>query len=113
MDANVSELQIFKAGFFKALAHPLRIRILELLIGSEHSVQELQTKLGADQPFISQQLGILRGKQVVTSRKEGTVVRYTVRDPLLGDLLAVARQIINNQLTGTHSMLRALRREAK
>ena len=73
-------LQTFKAEFFKALAHPVRIRILEVLRGSERSVQELQAALELDQSTVSQQLAILRAKQVVTARKEGTTVRYTVRD---------------------------------
>jgi len=49
---------------------------------------------------------------VVEARKEGTSVRYAVRDPLVGDLLDVARRIFNNQLAGTQTMLRALQREA-
>ena len=109
---TIADLQEFKAGFFKALAHPLRIRILELLVQGEHSVQEIQEKLGVEQPLVSQQLGILRTRLVVTSRKEGTLVRYLLRDPVVGDLLAVARTIFNNQLAGSHSMLKALRREA-
>ena len=111
--STVSDLQIFKATFFKALAHPLRIRILEVLVEGEHSVQALQAKLGADQPFVSQQLAILRAKNVVSARKDGTSVHYSVRDPLIGDLLAVARGIFNNQLTGTKSMLEALGRETR
>ena len=108
-----TSLQAFKAEFFKALAHPIRIRILEILRGGERSVQELQTRLGLDQSTVSQQLAVLRAKHVVTARKEGTTVRYEIRDPLVGDLLDVARRIFNNQLTGTQTMLRALRQEAR
>jgi DNA-binding transcriptional ArsR family regulator len=106
-------LQAFKAEFFKALAHPIRIRILEILRAGELSVQELQMRLGLDQSTVSQQLAILRAKNIVTAQKEGTTVRYEVLDPLVGDLLDVARRIFNNQLTGTQSMLRALRQEAR
>ena len=107
------ELQAFKAGFFKALAHPLRIRILELLVRGERSVQEIQDALAVDQPVVSQQLGILRANQIVVGRKEGVSVRYTLRDPLVGELLAVARTIFNNQLTDTRNMLRELQRERR
>lgn len=106
-----SELQAFKADFFKALAHPVRIRILEILRHGHQSVQELQTALGLDQAAVSQQLAVLRGKNVVEAHKEGTTVRYAVRDPRVGDLLDVARRIFNNQLAGTQTMLRALKRE--
>jgi DNA-binding transcriptional ArsR family regulator len=108
-----SELHRFKADFFKALTHPVRIQLLEILRDGEHSVQELQAALRLDQPTISQQLSILRAKHVVASRKEGTTVRYTVRDARVGALLDVARSIFNSQLSGTQTMLRELRRETR
>jgi ArsR family transcriptional regulator len=106
-------LQAFKAEFFKALAHPLRIRILELLVVGERSVLEIQRALGAEQSSVSQQLAVLRTKHIVRARKEGTTVRYTVVDPEVGTLLAAARRIFNNQLTGTRSLLRQLARERR
>jgi DNA-binding transcriptional ArsR family regulator len=105
------ELQVFKAAFFRALAHPLRIRILELLVRGSRTVQELQQALGVDQPIVSQQLAVLRSNNIVYGTKEGTSVRYAVRDPLIADLLEIARRIFNNQLAGTRDMLRQLRRE--
>jgi ArsR family transcriptional regulator len=108
-----SDLQAFKAEFFKALAHPVRVRLLEVLRRGERSVQELQAALKLDQSTVSQQLAILRAKQVVTARKEGTTVRYAVRDARVGTLLDVARAIFNTQLTGSQTMLRALQREGR
>ena len=107
------QLQAFKAEFFKALAHPVRIRILEILIQGERSVHELQEALGLDQPTVSQQLAVLRAKSIVDTRKEGTAVRYTVRDVTLGELLAITRRIFDNHLIGTQTMLRELRRESR
>jgi DNA-binding transcriptional ArsR family regulator len=104
-------LQTFKAEFFKALGHPIRIRILEILVTGDRNVQDLQAVLDLEQPIVSQQLAILRAKNIVTTAKIGSSVRYAVRDPLVRDLLAVARRIFNNQLIGTQSMLRELRRE--
>ena len=105
------ELQAFKARFFKALAHPIRIRLVELLVERDRTVQELQTALTLDQSSVSQHLAVLRANHVVTARKQGTAVRYALRDPLVGDLLQVARRIFGNQLTGTQDMLRELERE--
>lgn len=110
-EVATDELQAFKAAFFRALAHPVRIRILELLLKGEKSVQELQEVLGVDQPVVSQQLAVLRSTNIVTGRKEGVSVRYTVRDPLIGELLGVARRIFNNHLVGTQDLLRQLQRE--
>jgi DNA-binding transcriptional ArsR family regulator len=104
-------LQAFKAEFFKALAHPVRIRILEILVAGDRNVQDLQDLLDLDQPTVSQQLAILRAKNIVTTTKVGTSVRYALRDPLVRDLLDVARRVFNNQLIGSQSMLRELRRE--
>jgi len=107
------ELQAFKAAFFRALAHPLRIRILELLVQGDRSVQELQEALGVDQPVVSQQLAVLRANNIVSGKKEGVSVRYALRDPLVGNLLLTARQIFNNHLVGTQDLLRQLRRERR
>jgi ArsR family transcriptional regulator len=106
-------LQTFKAEFFKALAHPLRIRILELLVVGERSVLEIQRALGVEQPVVSQQLAVLRAKHIVRARKEGTTVRYAVVDAEVATLLRSARRIFNNQLSGTRSLLRELARERR
>jgi DNA-binding transcriptional ArsR family regulator len=113
MNALTGELRRFKAEFFRALAHPIRIEILEVLLQGERSVQELQEVLRVDQPVVSQQLAILRAKNIVSGRKEGTSVRYLVRDPLIGELLGVARRIFNNHLVGTQSLLRELQRQER
>jgi ArsR family transcriptional regulator len=110
-DVPAGDLQVFKAAFFRALAHPVRIRILELLVRGERSVQELQAALALEQPVVSQQLAVLRSNNIVSGRKEGVSVRYVVRDPLIATLLDTARQIFNNQLIGTRDLLRELSRE--
>jgi DNA-binding transcriptional ArsR family regulator len=99
------ELQQFKADFFKALAHPLRIRILELLAEGDKNVNELQTIIGAEGSAVSQQLSVLRSKNIVYGTKDGNRVLYSLRDPMIIDLLKIARQIFNNHLIDTISML--------
>src|SRR5690349_11969196 len=112
-DVPAGDLQVFKAGFFRALAHPVRIRLLELLVNGERSVQELQEALGLEQPVVSQQLAVLRANNIVASRKEGVSVHYGVRDPLIATLLDTARQIFNNHLVSTRDLLRQLQRERR
>jgi DNA-binding transcriptional ArsR family regulator len=99
------ELQQFKADFFKALAHPLRIRILEVLVEGDKNVNELQTLLGIEGSAVSQQLMVLRAKNIVHGTKDGNRVNYSLRDPMIKELLNVARQIFNNHLIDTISML--------
>ena len=105
------ELQNLKAEFFKALGHPTRVRILEILRHGGRTVQELQEALALDQSIVSQHLARLRGKNVVLAEKAGTTVRYTVRDPAVGELLDVARRIFSRHLQGSQTMLRELQRE--
>jgi DNA-binding transcriptional ArsR family regulator len=107
------ELQVFKAEFFRALAHPVRIRILELLVTRARTVQALQAALDMEQPLVSQQLAVLRAKNIVAARKIGTTIRYQLRDPLVGDLLETARRIFDNHLASARTMLRELRREVR
>jgi DNA-binding transcriptional ArsR family regulator len=109
--SRTGDLQVFKAAFFKALAHPVRIRILEALVRGELSVQELQERLDLGQSVVSQQLAVLRAGGIVTGRKAGASVRYAVRDPLVADLLGIARRIFGNQLVTSQSLLRELREE--
>lgn len=104
-------LRRFKAEFFKALAHPARIKILELLRTGELSVTELQDRLDTEASSVSQQLAILRHRGIVESRKAGTTAYYWVRDPVLFELLDIARRIFNNQLLNTRSTLEQLDEE--
>lgn len=105
-------LRRFKAEFFKALAHPARIKILELLRAGELSVTELQEQLEIEASSVSQQLAVLRNKNIVETRKVGTSVYYNVRDPAIFELLDVARKIFNSHLIDTRAMLEQLE-EAK
>jgi ArsR family transcriptional regulator len=106
------QLQTLKAEFFRALAHPIRIRLLEVLVSQgETSVQGLQRALDIDQPIVSQQLARLRASGIVVASKRGTTTKYAVSDPLLGSLLRVAKQLLNRRLIGVRSLLRELEHE--
>lgn len=104
-------LRNFKAEFFKALAHPARIKILEFIQADELSVTELQERLGIDSSSVSQHLSVLRHKNIVQSRKAGTTVYYRVRDPEILILLADARRIFTNHLSNNRSTLELLEEE--
>ena len=101
----MAELGRFKAEFFKALAHPLRIAVLDALRRGELGVNELCNLLQVEQSTLSQQLAVLRGRSIVIGRKEGLNVYYSVRDRAVFRLLDVAKEIFNNQLIGVKDML--------
>ena len=98
----------FKAEFFKALAHPLRIQILEILSEGEKSVNEIQLSLNSGGSAVSQQLSVLRTKNIVVGVKDGKRVIYSLRDPAIIELLEVAKEIFNNHLIDTINVLEGL-----
>ena len=101
----MNDLPRFKAEFFKALSHPLRIAIIDALRTGEIGVNELSTRLKAEQSTLSQQLAILRSRNIVVGRKDGQNVFYSVRDPAIFRLLDVARDIFNNHLVDIQDLL--------
>jgi len=101
-------LHQLKADFFKTLGHPARIRILELLAEGERSVGDLQPDVGIEASHLSQQLGVLRRAGVVTARKQGTSVIYSVTSPRVTELMAVARAVLTEHLNDQAHLLRDL-----
>ena len=99
------QLSEFKADFFKALAHPLRISILDALRDGELTVNEISQRFEVEQANASQQLAILRNRNIVITRKEGANVYYSVSDKSIFKLLDAAKEIFNNHLVGVRSML--------
>jgi ArsR family transcriptional regulator len=106
-------LSVAKADLFKAMAHPARIRSLEILAEGERSVGDLQPLVGIEMSHLSQQLGVLRRAGLVTARREGSQVFYAIKDPLLVDLLAVARRLLRGSLDETRLLLSGLPVETK
>lgn len=98
-------IQQVKAEFFKALGHPARIRILELLSQGERSVSELIPEVGLESSHLSQQLGVLRRANLVVTRKSGNLVYYRLADRRLTKLLDLAKQILLEYLTQTRDLL--------
>jgi len=105
-------LRQFKAEFFKALAHPMRIRILELLRGGPLSVTQIQEATGAPGSSVSQHLAVLRGRNILATERRGTTIIYGVPDPELFELLDVAHRIFNAHLSDTIDLLRLVDSEA-
>jgi ArsR family transcriptional regulator len=97
-----------KAALFKALGHPGRVRLLELLVDGERPVSALVADLGLEPSHVSQHLALLRQAGVVTSRREGNAVYYRLASHHVAELLAVARAFVVEALTGNAAVLDAL-----
>jgi len=98
-------LRAYKAGIFRALSHPTRIAILELLRERELSARAIQEKLGVEQANLSQHLAILRSHQIVLNRKDGNQVFYSIRNPLLVEVLDIMRRYFQANLADAIQML--------
>ena len=98
-------LRQFKAEIFQALGNPTRIAIVDELRDGELTVGVLSERLNAEQSNISQHLAILRARQIVTTRKVGNQVFYSVRDPLLWKVLDFMRRYFERQVGESVSIL--------
>jgi|SRR5690606_18902775 len=98
-------LRTFKAQLFQALAHPTRIAVLEHLRDGELTAGALQERLRIEQANLSQHLGVLRTRQIVTARKAGNQVFYSLRDPVLIEILDLLKRFFHTQLHETLSVL--------
>lgn len=100
-----------KAGLFKGLAHPLRIRILEVLAaaseeaGFEASVSEILAATELEASHLSQHLAVLRRNSLVVAERRGSQVFYRLAHPQVADLLRVARALLAEVLQSTQLTL--------
>ena len=101
-------LRQFKANVFQALSHPTRIAIVEALRDGELPAGVIVERVGLEQANASQHFSVLRAKHIVTSRKDGNQVFYSVADPLLIEVLDTLRRYFHAHLAGTMSILNDL-----
>ncbi len=87
-------IQIEKsAQCIKAIAHPFRLSILALLAEGEKNVQELTRALGTSQSNVSQHLFQMRARALVTTRREGNMIYYTITNPKMLKLMALMKEV--------------------
>lgn len=115
MKTEERPLYEIKATLFRALAHPVRIRVLEVLVTAAHdpavpdevNVSALLADVGVTPSHLSGHLAVLRNDHVVTSRRSGSRVLYRVAHPAVADLLAAARRFLLDRLAETGDQLAA------
>lgn len=107
-DRVATPIHEIKAELFKSLAHPLRVRVLELLSEGERPVSELLAETGTEASLLSQHLAVLRRSGAVTARREGSTVRYRLAHEAVAALLADARTFLLATLDSTRAALEGL-----
>ncbi len=106
LTATQKPLYEVKANLFKGLAHPFRIRILELLTAAgEVSVAALQAETGLEASHLSQHLAVLRRHRLVESERRASHVYYRLATPQVAGLLTQARALLLDLLSADRDLL--------
>jgi ArsR family transcriptional regulator len=100
-----------KANLFKALAHPARIRILEILSANERptTVSEILAETEMEPTLLSQHLAVLKRHHVVSGQRVGNAVIYEMAHPKISELLVIARMFLADILDTRRDQLEALK----
>ena len=109
----MDKLRRLKAEIFQALGHTTRLAVLETLQGGELTVGAILARLGMEQSNVSQHLAILRSRRLVTNRKEGNRVFYSLRDPILREVLVLMRRYAASHLADDLALLREMKEPAR
>ena len=98
-----------KANLFKALAHPARIRVLEILSANARptTVSEILADTEIEPTLLSQHLAVLKRHQVVRAQRVGNAVYYDLAHPSISDLLVIARTFLADTLKAQQQQLEA------
>ncbi|MET0476258.1 MAG: metalloregulator ArsR/SmtB family transcription factor [Mycobacterium sp.] len=98
--AQEQPLYEIKANLFKALAHPARIRVLEILSANSQPtlVSEILSATDIEATLLSQHLAVLRRHHVITGQRIGNGVRYELANPKVSELLVIARAFLADTL---------------
>lgn len=93
------------ANIFKALAHPTRLRIIQLLKEKPLCVCEILPQLESEQSNTSQHLSVLKNQGIVDNKKDGAMVIYHIKNPEVYKMIEIAEKIILNQIEETKQLL--------
>ncbi|MDY6998213.1 MAG: metalloregulator ArsR/SmtB family transcription factor [Actinomycetota bacterium] len=109
-DGAERPLYEIKANLFKALAHPARIRILEILsaTGRPTPVSEILAETGLEPTLLSQHLAVLKRHFVVSAERVGNAVYYELAHPKISELLLIARVFLTDTLGARRDQLEML-----
>ncbi len=110
-DDSALPLYEIKANLFKALAHPARIRVLEILSasGGPTPVSEVQAQTAIEPTLLSQHLAVLKRHHVVTNHRVGNAVFYELAHPKISELLVIARIFLADTLGAQRDQLKAIK----
>jgi ArsR family transcriptional regulator len=98
------EIYVFQAEFCKTFANPKRIEILDLLREDEMTVTDIQRKIGETKAYTSVLLSVMRMKNIVKARKDGTNVYYSIADEKIAHACGAVQEVLAHLVGGTSSV---------
>lgn len=96
MNADKERFRL-QAEFCKAMAHPVRLEIIDLLKAGGQSVGQLAEIVGVSQANLSQHLSVLRNRGVVRAERDGNSVTYSLTDAKIVEACSLVREILVKQ----------------
>ena len=103
--AAITPLLGLQAEILRAMSHPARLQILQLLRNGERCVCEIEPALGLRQPNVSQHLAILRSAGLVVSRRDGLRVLYRATDPVVFQIMDLVTEVLRRQGSATAEVI--------
>jgi len=97
-----------QADLCKALAHPVRLEVLDLLSKREHTVEELTRLTGSGQSNLSQHLAALRQQKLVVPRRAGMNVYYGLSNPKIADACSLIRKLLVELFEDEHKVVKKI-----
>ena len=104
----MSDISIYRADILKALAQPTRLKILDFLSDGERCVCEIFPAIGEEQSNTSRHLNMMLSSGILSRRKEGLKIFYAIKHPEVLRILDLAEQIMANEISGRHKLLKAV-----
>jgi len=108
LSKNKQQLFEKQAQITKAVAHPLRIAILDFLETGPQCVCDIAGHLGSERSNVSRHLSVMTNAGVLESRKEGLKVIYTLKTPCILDFFSCVTGVLRQQATENQRLLKAL-----
>jgi ArsR family transcriptional regulator len=99
MDPQTQARYEARARIIKAMAHPTRLYLVEILAKSEKCVQELTTSIGVDMSTVSRHLAVLKSAGIVSSEKRGAQIYYRLRVPCVLNFFDCVESVIKTTAT--------------
>ena len=97
----------FRAEILKALGQPTRLKIIDFLRDGERCVCEIFPAIGEEQSNTSRHLNLMVSTGILFRRKEGVKIFYALKHPEIIELVDLATQIMTQEITGRHRLLKA------